>query len=140
MKLISMTKKVIELNITFANNDIDRNTLQLLVFKYALFLQQPLKLGMFVPCDSEGNKFTPFQMDIINEKPEDEGYKKLLETYQEAEERVLFKGFELHSYSRHSWLLKLNHSYHFEVYKKTTIEDLIIYKVELTPNAINQLK
>ena len=54
---------------------------------YANFLNQPLALGMFVPCDEEGNML---------EKPEctcDVNKKTCkLNEYQEAKEKVLFKG------------------------------------------------
>lgn len=63
------------------------------------FLEQPLTLGVFVPCDSEGN---------VLEKPKnyDEWLKKKLNTpyeldlnkyeqYQQALDRVVFEGFEV---------------------------------------------
>jgi len=62
------------------------------IIKYAEFLKRPLTLGMFVPCDENGNflqmpKLTAvqdghFDFDEMNE-------------YHEAKERVLFQGFEI---------------------------------------------
>lgn len=71
-------------------------------FKYANFLKQPLTLGMFVPCDLHGNVLE----DIKNKTytvgevvPNDKDYCKLLKEYQEAKDRVLFKGFKQNIYN-----------------------------------------
>ena len=72
------------------------------VYNYANFLNQPLTLGMFVPCDEEGNVL---EMPTQSEKNEFGGafstieeqaelYCKM-EQYQAAKERVLFKGFKI---------------------------------------------
>lgn len=55
MKLISMTDFVILQNISLANKEIKHNECGLRILKYANFLKQPLILGMFVPCDENGN-------------------------------------------------------------------------------------
>lgn len=59
---------------------------------YANFLQQPLTLGMFVPCDLDGNVIElEYHIDQYNQ-----GFK---DKYQQAKERVLFEGFEVGEYN-----------------------------------------
>ena len=97
MKLISMTDFVLEQSekIKKEKYGIESyyNTMQVSI-NYANFLKQPLNLGMFVPCDEDGN---------VLEKPSAESY-IILETceyskewidYKKAKEKVLFEGFEL---------------------------------------------
>lgn len=60
--------------------------------KYAQFLKQPLTLGMFVPCLPSGEPFNAFQMDCLENE---NSYHELRKAYNEAKERVLFKGFEI---------------------------------------------
>lgn len=64
----------------------DRSRRFYLVSKYAKFLKQPLTLEKFVPCDDEGN---------VLEEPDIQigGVEKYSGKYQQAKERVLFKGF-----------------------------------------------
>ena len=118
--------------------------------KYANFLNQPLKKGMFVPCDEEDN---------ILQEPKKENYTDntgfvnnayFIETndYQKAKERVIFDGFELTK--EKNGLIKiekktetfyidlLNNKFYYVdiVHWKSvyTIEDLINYNLELTEN------
>ena len=55
MKLISMTDFVLEQDKLMRNKLNDPITFTIKVTDYALFLKQPLKLEMFVPCDEDGN-------------------------------------------------------------------------------------
>ena len=77
-KLISMTDYV--LLDKHAGSPINMNK------QYAHFLKQPLKLGMFFPCDEDGNLLDAF-VHIV------EGV--FSREYQQAKERVLFEGLEL---------------------------------------------
>jgi len=95
-KLISMTDFVL-----YQNKNIDDSNHELLqkIVNYALFLKQPLTIGMFVPCDLDGN--------FLEELPERTGVHKytniddseeetkLIKEYQEAKDRVLFEGFHI---------------------------------------------
>ena len=85
MKLISMTDFVLKNE----KQPYVEGTKYKDLVNYAKFLKQPLKLGMFVPCDEDGN---------ILEKPSAESY-IILETceyskewidYKKAKEKVLF--------------------------------------------------
>jgi hypothetical protein len=75
---------------------------------YAKFLKQPLAFGMFVPCD---------KFDNILEEPKEHfptGNKELEEMafkqrrkYQQAKNRVLFKGFKVCNYTHGSFYSKV---------------------------------
>ncbi len=68
------------------------------VMNYAQFLKQPLTLGMFVPCDENGNALPEPQMrpekNSFDEEDMDYDVQELYE-YIEAKKRVLFKGAEI---------------------------------------------
>ena len=53
MKLIPMTSFVD--NVVTADRPCDRGAMLDEIAKYSKFLQRPLTLGMFMPCDLEGN-------------------------------------------------------------------------------------
>ena len=63
------------------------------------FIEQPLTLGMFVPCDEEGIILSEctYLYDVYKNLSNDEkrDYKLRCENYQQAKERVLFEGFEI---------------------------------------------
>jgi len=114
---------------------------------YACLLSKKLELGMFVPCDEDGKPMEEPSSDMsiraINYR----------EQYQKAQERVLFKGFELKdgnykdiSYLHHNGLIILGYCTIHKVIRllnhndnDTIIEKLIPYKVELTETAIKEL-
>ena len=103
MKLISMTdfvefadNKLCSINSPSVRISNYGKTLDLIV-NYKNFLKQPLTLGMFVPCDEEGNVLeepiypSKFRTGVY---PHSGGvlkkYEIKLEQYQQAKERVLF--------------------------------------------------
>ncbi len=83
-------------------------------FYYAKLLKSTPKLGDFIPCDEDGNPLSnpkesdEYQWDVIHEQLKNEGYRegseeevckmieegkeRHLKAYQEAEQRVLWKG------------------------------------------------
>ena len=61
------------------------------VMAYANFLKQPLTLGMFVPCDLDGNIL---QKEIGADFLSDHDMDKFLE-YEESKERILFQGWNV---------------------------------------------
>lgn len=154
MKLISMTDFVLEQRLKYAESFKSK------VYAYANFLKQRLTLGMFVPCDEDG---------ILLEEPKDtnkdslaydwfhEQYRHKQVIYKQAQERVLFEGFELSKGNliKHNWckifFLKHKNGYtYFELTDFTkeelpvieikTIEDLtIVFNLALTPQAIKQI-
>jgi hypothetical protein len=108
---------------------------------YANFLKRPLELGMFIPCDDNGN--------VLEEKmifaSDDKDYvfeSKKFDIYQQAKERILFKGFidnrtgnAILQQSPNALVVDMN------FYKNRTIEDLLNSKctIQLTETAIKQI-
>lgn len=87
--------------------------------KYANFLKQPLELGMFVPCDEDGN---------VLEEPICQEYALYNKKYQKSKERCLFEGFT-----------EQEASYIISCSDNKIIEDLVTYKPKLTPTAQKQI-
>lgn len=158
MKLISMTEKVLQLS---KNLGIGGNTFYDFYLKttyYANFLSQPLTLGMFVPCDENGNvleepkswqNFLEYSHISIN------GLKPEIYEYQKAKDKVLFDGFyiigiedclfeiELKnnnlwlSFSKNDVIITDNTTFEYSI---KTIENIIKYDLTLTESAKQQFK
>lgn len=95
MKLISMTEFVLEQcndeNIAIASESTMR-----VIKKYANLLRQPLTLGMFVPCDENGNVLEEPKPQFGNWKVgvpifDSEVEQKCID-FEQAKDRVLFTG------------------------------------------------
>lgn len=120
---------------------------------YANFLKRPLELGMFIPCDLEGNALT---YPVIKNNHIDECQCKYCieeysqytiddKQYQQAKERVLFEGFEVKEYnlSYQFWVGNKYISYdkpngYFSDYD--FIEQLTSLGLTLTQTAIKTIK
>ena len=103
------------------------------VTRYAKFLKQPLTLGMFVPCNEDGKVLIDPSKNLNLRNPD---FKHI--QYKEAQERVLFEGFnhiEGGVYSEYE-IIKIKD---IECKK---IEDLVKEDcyLTLTPNAIKQIQ
>lgn len=154
MKLISMTDFVFnQINQKQSVSEFKES-----VKKYAELLKQTLNLGMFIPCDLEGN---------ILEEPEEynlnDSFYKMQKGFNdevkhiEAKYRVLFNGLKIEKDMHHATkrtfyfigttriaLFLEFHSGEKELsfslnHDNKTIEDLIKYDLHLTENAIKQL-
>lgn len=129
MELISMTKYVL------SNSNWYGNKYHRITQAYANFLNTELSLGMFIPCDLEGN---------VLEEPKAElsylsFYNIRLKQFQEAKSRVLFEGVV----NNNDGTFKPTQSTYvikdfFRMYK--TIEDLTHLGLTLTQTSINKLK
>jgi hypothetical protein len=121
------------------------------IYKYANFLKQPLELWMFIPCDENGNVLEiPHYFEPTSEK-EIGDYDELVYQYQIAKDRVLFNGFEIIKPSEGCFILlctkKINCQFLLTpdyvfcdtYFRDEVIEDLIDYKLDLTPAAIKQI-
>ena len=113
---------------------------------YAKFLKQHLTLGMFFPCDEDGN---------ILEKPEnyiegyDDAYNDEIYNYLRAKEKVLFKGVSINGEDENIITLEFENTWikfhkEHEVfmcgnYVLINIEDLSNYELRLTQSAIKQI-
>ena len=98
---------------------------------YASFLKQPLKLEMFVSVDEVGNLLEEPLQEHYTDCTEEQNAKDWLynlEKYKQAKEKVLFKGIDLDTAK-----------YHCDRNDRT-IEYFTSFEVELTPNAIKQIK
>lgn len=146
MKLISMIEFVLEQSIkrSVDNWPIETEDYFNRCEAYANFLKQPLNLGMFVPCDLEGNIIEQ-PCDIINT----DGCRDCAcKEYKKSQERVLFKGFELDfksDYTTIVWNKEIDVEVKFrnQDSQKTTIEKQFINHytkgpLELTESAIKQ--
>ena len=117
-----------------------------IIYNYAQFLKQSLNIGIFVPCDEDGNVLEEPIFHEPNNENEIGNYEKLIEEYYEAKEKVLFEGFEIIHEDKVTITIECNH---FQLdYNKIlnvfsnhrTIEDLAKYNfIELTENAIKQI-
>ena len=103
------------------------------------FLEQPLKLEMFVPCDNDEEILKPQYIagkEVIYNELVEEFIMDKVKEYNEAKEKVLFEGFEIFKgtiYMCSVPMLKVKDLY------QTTIEDLIHYEPILTESAIKQI-
>ena len=126
------------------------------------FLEQPLKLEMFVPCDNDEEILKPQYIagkEVIYNELVEEFIMDKVKEYNEAKEKVLFEGFNLNQkdFSKLESIfcltkecfqitfftkekgcfmdnLKTNKTYEIK-----TIEDLIQFELELTESAIKQI-
>lgn len=155
LKLIPMTDYVLEEHknydgIETTQNNFDNIRILALnrIINYTNFLKQPLKLGMFVPCDEND---VPLHKPIYSqEEPDrnfdfDERYLK----YKQAKERVIFEGFEI-DIKESAVYFDSNLGQELFTFRKwssrffgngnelTTIEDLIKYNLTITASAIKK--
>jgi len=140
-KLINMVDYILKFNKDFLESDEFEET-YVGVYDYAVFLNQPLKLEMFVPCDNKGN--------VLKEPIEDEynlgdihaGYfRQECEQYQQALKKVIFSEFE--DLANDGISMSLCNDKAVELYysfkngfrlngsKIETIQDIIHLKIEL---------
>jgi len=124
---------------------------------YALFLKQPLKLEMFVPCIITGGNLVIMEEPIRYSNDEHDTIE--LQLYNEAKERCLFSSFKYMYYHKDIDNIK-EFSYHqikdhiinwdirfredgiikFVDKKLEVIEDILFFKPTLTQNALKQLE
>ena len=136
------------------------------IINYANFLKQPLTLGMFIPCDENGDvlekepnedelcKFCDYPSDKRHANAHSLGCEgsrcestaeNYLYVYQQAKERVLFEGVSIKEFGR----VVITNSKGIEntiananikkCIPNWTIETLIQWELTLTESAIKQL-
>lgn len=124
---------------------------------YANFLKQPLEIWMFIPCKLVDGVWVVLEITInnsreLNSQFQDKKLQKKFELnfneYQEAKERCLFEGWIVENKSIFTiWIENKTANICFTVRGKVnynginiqTIEDLVIYNLQLTPTAQKQL-
>ena len=162
MKLISMTDFVINES---TNKQVSKNFSGFTdivnnkklsydnIISYANFLKQPLTLGMFVPCDENGNVLS--EKYSAKEDAENKSFTKLSNEYQQAKERCLFEGFkvmsqdlydnyfELELHGKDFWITFVNNECQIEEdFEIENIEHLLMNSLEdleLTQTTIKQI-
>ena len=122
---------------------------------YDNFLKQPLNLGMFVPCYEDVNVYAyeyeePIQEDYWSENGtvySGELFKHDLNRYmkyKKAKEKVLFEGIEFRKNGGVNFLTIKEDTFAFfdfnVKFKNLTIEYLIQYDLQLTENAVKQIR
>jgi len=121
------------------------------IYKYANFLSRQTQLSDFVPCGEDG-----LPLDKPKEHLENRTlYYQELEAYQQALDKVLFKGFYVaeyldnpeytkaicceHNVLHVAWYSKITCSWHLSKGIKT-LEHLTPYNLELTEKLIKDLE
>lgn len=139
MKIISMVEFVLEQLVLLKNGEINILQFRNRIEKYANFLKKILTLGMFVPCDLDGNVIKEYDW-VSPDSVKWEDYEKEL---LEAKSRVLFDGFRLEN--KHLWnkdkLFMISDDYNESFSNIKTIEWLIsiTHEFELTESAKKQI-
>lgn len=121
---------------------------------YDEFLSLLIEIWMFVPCDEDGNVLEePNRYNDFLKLSKREGFTiwyDKCEQYQQAKERCLFEGLKFkdvqpsteynYFHLNGNKIFEANNQYKFNpCYGLRTIEDLVKYKPELTPNTQKQL-
>ena len=149
MKLISMTDFVLEIQSEIGTADYQVVAWQTKIhgydriLKYAHFLKQPLTLGMFVPCDVEGNVLEEPEPISIGKNIKDKLFEAIYNDdevlrYEKTLSKVIFKGFAISEAGgaicdksgifNIFWLIDNNWKLSKGI---KTIEDLIPYNLDL---------
>ncbi len=106
------------------NKMLSNDAIMSRLFKeYAKFLKQTPELWMFVPCDKEGNVLE--EPDALPENLDQHSrfsHLEILEQYQKAKERVLFKGFEIVKLPKLK-LIRCHNAIRVEIARKYNEED-----------------
>ena len=94
MKLISMVDFVLE------QYELDKGSqiFEKDCYNYANLLKQHLNIGMFVPCDEDGDILDEpenYELRLPNMMTE---YNDEIYRYEQAKEKVLFEGFKIYDY------------------------------------------
>lgn len=110
---------------------------------YDNFLEQPLKLEMFVPCDEEGDILEEpanYEKRLLNMMTE---YNDEVYTYYQAKVKVLFEGIKFRTNGGVNFLTIKEDTFAFHdfniKFKNLTVEYLVQYDLELTENAVKQI-
>lgn len=109
------------------------------VISYQRFLKQPLTLGMFVPCDENGNVLNEPRMiaRTIGFEEQDVFWDiDEVEAYRIAKEKVLFKGF---NFEGDLLIIPNFGKQEIKNINGLTIESLTEFEIELTESALKQI-
>ena len=100
----------------------DSDTAIFKVTNYAQFLKQPLKLGMFIPCDEDGNILKlPIE---IKEDAENWNYQARFNQYIKAKELVYFEDFKVIDRGNFYFIEREDSSLFYRLFKNNTKKNL----------------
>lgn len=138
IKLISMTDFVIQNENMVKTTEIEMSKDLYNLAQYAHFLKQPLKLGMFVPCDEDDNVLEEPVYSEPTSENEIGNLDELIYQFNLAKDRVLFDGFTVENgiifLSNKQILIQKS------LLEKMKIEDIISANLILTQSSIKQLE
>lgn len=147
MKLQKMTTFILEQSEKINDPEI----LVRVLVKYAMFLERPLTLGMFVPCDEDGNVLEephPEKYFDIN-KPSDKFtnedkkgldlYSSALMFYDAAKKNVLFSDLEIEKRLGSIHVLRYGNTVFFSNWKNISVDQIVKHRIEFTESAIKYL-
>ena len=113
-----------EINGGFGQEEIDK------VWNYAQFLKQPLKLGMFVPCDEDGNVLEEPVYSEPTSENEIGDLDELVYQYNLSKNSVYFEGFQFYNEGHlGNGIFTFNNDF-IECKKK--VEKMVKFKLKLT--------
>ena len=153
MKLITLSQFVLEKDEQIRKGESDVYDFTMSVTDYALFLQRPLELGMFVPCDEYG---FVLEEPIIGQSGNEQYEGCTWDEYHRALEKTIFKGFYVKEYeepkdnvlgvikndnNRYIGILLENGDGFWELNegnKDNLIENSYLLNTELTPTALEE--
>lgn len=113
------------------------------IFNYANFLNKRLELGMFVPCDEDGNLISKFYN--VNKDDDNKSFAKLSDEYQKAKEKCLFYGFNFSGEINDVFVIKYSEFRLLYLIKEKRfvehirIESLVYQDLTLSETAVKQL-
>jgi hypothetical protein len=148
MKLISMTQFVEQSHQMYTDGVKTAHEVLKMNYGYCLFLSRPLELGMFVPCDEEGNVLE--EPDFLDGSYDDNGfgdvdkfrYKQDMLEYQQAKDSVLFDCEEFEDEDDIRGVINDGTDGTAEL-EDLTVEELTLvwaYTIRLTPTALKQIE
>lgn len=148
-------KPLIEFCLNRLNSDPPYSAVKMLtqISNYIGILQRPISLGLFVPCDKNGHFLKP----PIQFEGRFSEYQILLEQYVEAQDRVMFEGFEIKAgdwpgeehelalyHKDYKWsLAKVSPEFRWGYTNIFTIEDITLHSpnknlFNFTPSALKE--
>lgn len=95
MKLITLSQFVLEKDKQIRKGESDTYDFTMSVTDYALFLQRPLELGMFVPCDEYGKVLFEVEGFKQNLGKEKQYFNVLKKVYKNIEAFIDYEDFKL---------------------------------------------
>lgn len=146
-ELVSMVDYAIYLDDKYDYSDSEMVLHRRSVNDYAEFLSQPLTLGMFVPCDEDGNVLDkPSMFELWTGNNIEEGRPLntdglLCKQYQAAKERVIFDIPNLHSCEvddKGGIIYNFTNAFSTGYKKGTVVEELTYKDVGLTESTYNK--